>query len=614
MRTIRFSAKVSPGPGAVPGSPGVYLFRDGDGKILYVGKAKDLSKRVRSYFLPAHALSAKTALMMNKAKTFEYILTDTEKEALILEATLIKEHRPKYNICLRDDKAYPFLCIHTGHAFPRISIQRKRSGKGLYMGPYPSAGAVRETLRFVSAAFGLRTCTDTAMKRRGRPCLRFQINLCSGPCVGAISRQEYQRRVTEAEMFLRGRTGSLLRSLKVSMKKAADHLEFEKAAMLRDRIRAVENVLERQKVSSGVSGLWEVVAMAAEGDRAAVSVLGIRDGAVISQEVHVLDVPGEESHASVLSLFMRQHYLSAPIPELVLVSTEPDEQDLIARWLSEQAGRRVRIHRPRRGARFQLLSLGMNNAWHALRLHGDREDEWGPVEAALRDLVNWHGKGRLEHVECVDISTTQGRHPVGSLVAFRRGRPLKKAYRHYNIRGVTGIDDYAMIEEVVRRRLAGAREKGNLPDMMVMDGGAGQLNRAIGVVRELGLDEKVALASLAKESCEEGEKIYLPDRTEPLHLPRHDPVLLFMQRIRDEAHRFGITFHRKKRTRQGLQTGLVNVRGVGPARQRVLLRHFGSLARLKKASVEDLSRVKGVSSVLARAIYQHFHKEEPDGL
>ncbi len=611
MQPVRFSVEDSLDLGMIPSGPGVYMFRGPGEEVLYVGKAKNLARRLGSYFSSRNSRDAKTALMLSRAKTFEYILTDTEKEALILEAILIKEHHPKYNICLRDDKSYPFLCIHTGQAFPRISIQRRRSGHGIFMGPYPSARAVRETLRLVSAAFGLRTCTDTSMKRRSRPCLRFQIRLCSGPCIGAISEKEYQRRVGEAEMFLRGRAASLLNSLKAEMNQAADMLEFERAAMLRDRIKAVQNVLERQRVSTSASGLWDVFALAVEGENAAVSVLKVKDGAVVSQGVHDLALPEGETKASVLSLFIRQHYLVAPIPELVLVSFDLEDRDLITRWLTGLAGRTVRIHRPRRGAKFQLLSLGMENAWHTLRILGEKDKQWEAVEAVLKGMTGW--KGPLVHVECVDISTTQGQLPVGSLVAFRSGRPFKKGYRHYNIRQVTGVDDYAMVEEVIRRRLSRITDRDHIPHMLVIDGGLGQLNRAVAVVKELGLSGQVALASLAKEAHEEGEKIYLPDNSQPLHLPRHHPVLLFLQRIRDEAHRFGITFHRKKRTKQGLQTGLAAIRGVGPGRQRALLMHFGSLAQVRRASVEEIARIKGISPALARTIYTHLHRKDTDG-
>ncbi len=607
MKPVRFEIGPSPDLTLVPRAPGVYLFRGGGEEVLYVGKAKELRRRLASYISQGARLSGKTALMVAKARTFEYILTETEKEALILEAALIKEYRPRYNIRLRDDKAYPFLCIETGHRFPRLSVQRRRSTKGEYFGPYPSAKSVRETLRFISATFGLRTCKDTSMRDRSRACIRFQIKRCCAPCIGAVSQEEYMRRVEEAKLFLLGKTAPLLSKLKKEMAQAADALEFERAAMLRDRIKAVQNVLERQRIISGDRGLWDVMALARDQDRVVVSVIQVREGTVVAQKVYELTVPEEESNESILSFFLRHFYLSAPVPEIVLVSVKPKERDLIAQWLSDIAHRAVKIHRPQRGNKFQLLSMGLENARQALERLESGIDAWKATEAALKEVLGT--ESTLDRVECVDISTTQGEAPVGSLVCFMQGRPYKKGYRHYNIRNVMGMDDYGMMEEVIRRRLKGALGRGDLPNLLVVDGGPGQLGTARKVVEELGLSGRLVLASIAKEARDEGEKIYVPGGSGPLMLPRHHPALLFFQKIRDEAHRFGITFHRKKRTRKGLQTILTDISGVGPRRQQALLQHFGSLTQLKRASVEEIARVKGIPMSLAKTIYRHLHQQ-----
>lgn len=605
MKPVRFDVSPPPDLSLVPRHPGVYMFRDREGEILYVGKARDLRRRLSSYVSTGARPWGKAAVMLKRASTFEYILTDTEKEALILEAVLIKENAPRYNTRLRDDKAYPFLCIETDREFPRIGIKRRRSPGGDYFGPYPSAGSAREALRFVAATFGLRTCKDSSMRNRDRACIRYQMHRCSAPCTGAISKGDYMQRVEEARLFLMGRAGSLLSRLRQEMERAAGNLEFERAAGLRDRIRAVQNVLEGQEILYAGKGAWDVVALHRQGMRAVASVTRVREGTVIGQGTYRLDTQVEEADPAVMSIFLRHYYMSAPIPGKVLVSVEPEEGDLLAQWMSELAHRRVKIDVPRRGRKHRLLCMGIESARKVLENPDALDEAWEATRPLLREILG--RESDIRRVECVDISTIQGEASVGSIVCFLDGRPWKKGYRHYNVRTVSGVDDYGMMREVLRRRLASAGKGGGLPDLIVVDGGPGQLGVATRVVDEAGLSTRLSLASIAKDASGEGEKIYLPGRKRPLVFQRHHPVLLFFQRVRDEAHRFGITFHRKKRGKAGLRTVLAGIPGVGAKREQALLLHFGSLSRVRGASVEEIARVRGIPRTLAETIHRYLH-------
>ena len=600
MNPVRFEIADIDSLAIIPMEPGVYLFRDPTDTVLYVGKAKDLRKRLASYL--RSVVPPKTGLMLRRASSFEIIVTATEKEALILEAFLIKRHRPKYNVMLRDDKAYPFLRLDIERPFPRLKIVRRRARDGaLYFGPYPSAGAVRETLRSISSLFRLRTCTDRSMKTRDRACLLYQIGHCSGPCIGAVSREEYSEQVKQLRLFLEGRTGPLLKTLKLQIKEAAKSLEFERAAVLRDRICAIEKVIERQSMVADLEANWDIIGLVHGGGVSIVSVVRVRDGIVQGQEVHRLTRPVEETDQEVLSTFIRQFYQDRPMPREIIVPLEIEAHETIAEWLSETAGRRVSLRRPARGIRCRLLEMAATNARQAMLTIEKAYESWQEKANVIMEVLEL--KDLPKRVEGVDISNTGEELPIGSLVAFDQGRPHKERYRHYNIKGTAGINDYAAIREVMSRRIARGKETGDLPDLFVIDGGRGQLRQAVDVLESAGLSREIELVALAKEIRDEGEKIFRPKWSDHLTLPRNHPVLLFLEQVRDEAHRFGINFHRMRRDSKRIGSALSEIPGIGPRRQQALLKYFGSLTRVCRASVEELSRAPGISIGLARTIH-----------
>jgi len=593
----------------IPSAPGVYIFRDSASEVLYVGKARDLRKRLASYFRKGSGVPARTAMMLRHACTFECIVTPTEKEALILEATLIKKHRPRYNIVFRDDKAYPFLRISTSEAWPRLSIVRKRKrDKAHYFGPYPSSGALRDTVRLLTTTFGIRTCTTSAMKNRRRACLQLQIGKCSGPCVNALSQEEYRQRVQQVLDFFAGKSSGVLRQLRLEMNRAAENLEFEKAAHLRDQIRALEKVLEKQSVVSGLNASWDCVGMAWEADNASVAVLRVREGVVAGCEtrrISLNDEDGEYNPSEILQAFLMDFFQDTAPAREILLPEIPANSGLISKWLSELWSCSVRLSVPSRGDRRRLLKMAADNAARDLEQLKTSRRRWEELSELIARKL---GMSRPPcSMECVDISTTGGELSVGSLVAFKNGTAWKQGYRIYNIRDVQGMDDFAMIHQVVNRRMERAARRGDMPDLLLIDGGRGQLSKAVEAVMQAGLDREPCVISIAKERASEGEKIYFPNRDTPLMLRRNDPVLLFLQRMRDEAHRFGITAHRNRRDRVRSISGLSDIPGVGPARQQLLLETFGSMDRVKKASLKELESVKGIPPSVARRVFDFFH-------
>lgn len=609
MKPARFEISNTTSLATVPNVSGVYLFRDPKDTVLYVGKARDLRNRLASYLKSGSSLSPKTGLIMKLAGSFEIIVTANEKEALILEALLIKEHRPKYNVVLRDDKAYPFLKLDVNKPFPRLSVVRRRVKDGaLYFGPYPSAGAVREIMRSISCLFRLRTCSYRSMKTRARACLLHQIGRCSAPCVGAVSEKDYADQVRQVRLFLKGRTGPLLRNLRVQMEKASKALEFEKAAILRDRIYSIEKIVERQSIVADMHANWDVIGLARSGYDWTLSVLQVRDGVVQGHDVYNLSRIIEETDQEILSIFIRQFYQQSPLPKEIIIPHDIEDSDLISEWLFDLAGRKVALRRPARGLKCRLLEMAKTNAAQAMLSFERQHEEWREKASLLMDMLNL--KYAPEKVEGMDISTTGGELPVGSLVAFYRGRPNKKGYRHYNIKGVSGINDCAMMREMMLRRIVRGKERRDLPDLFLIDGGRGQLGHAVEAADSEGLLGEFDLVALAKQIGDEGEKIFRPGWSEPLILPRHHPVLLFLQRVRDEAHRFGINFHRKRRDARRLCSRLSEISGIGPKRQRALLKHFGSLSGVCMASSEEINKVPGISKDLARTIYEHLRSDQ----
>ncbi|MBW2080580.1 MAG: excinuclease ABC subunit UvrC [Deltaproteobacteria bacterium] len=609
VKPVRFEISNITNLATIPSVSGVYLFRDPKDTVLYIGKARDLRQRLASYLRSGSFVLPKTGLIMKLANSFEIIITANEKEALILEALLIKEHRPKYNVVLRDDKAYPFLKLDIKKPFPRLSVVRRRAKDGaLYFGPYPSARAVRETLRSISSLFRLRACSDRSMRTRVRACLLHQIGRCSAPCVRAISEKDYADQVRQVKLFLKGRTGPLLKILRSQMEEASEALEYEKAAILRDQIYAIKKVFEKQSIVAGMYANWDIIGLARSGDASTLAVLKVRDGVVQGQEVHHLSRIIEETDQEILSVFIRQFYQQSPVPKEIILPEDMEDSGLISEWLFDMVGRTVLLRRPARGLKCRLLEMAKTNAGQTMLSFERQHEAWRKKAGIMMDILNL--KYVPEKVEGVDISITGGELPVGSLVAFYRGQPNKKDYRHYNIRGVRGTDDYAMIREVMLRRIVRGKEKGNLPDLFLIDGGRGQLRQAFEVADSEGLLGEFDLVALAKEIKDEGEKIFRPGWSEPLILPRHHPVLLFLQQVRDEAHRFGINFHRKRRDAKRLRSRLSEISGVGPKRQQALLKYFGSLTRVRQASSEEINKVPGISKELARTIHEHLSLDQ----
>jgi excinuclease ABC subunit C len=585
--------------------PGVYRMYGGAGELLYVGKARNLRKRVGQYFLRASG-DARIESMVSQIRRIEVTVTHTEDEALILESTLIKEQNPRYNIIYRDDKSYPYIRF-TGHAFPRIGYYRgEKRGTDRYFGPFPSATSVRETVYTLQKLFRLRPCRDTFFAHRDRPCLQYQIKRCTAPCVGLISEADYARDVGNAVRLLEGRGDELARELGTEMERAAEALEFERAARLRDQISALKRVSESRAITGGARDL-DVLAVASHAARSCVVVMSVRDGMNLGHQSFFPRHPPHARPEELLESFLGQHYLGQPAPPEILLSHRPEEMDWLAQGLSARAARRVTLSQPQRGPKQRLLAMALSTAGQALSAH---LSEVASMDERLLELQQVLDLERPPaRMECFDISHTGGEKAVASCVVFNEAGPLKIAYRKFNIENITPGDDYAAIRQAVLRRFA--RIKGGevqAPDLLFIDGGQGQLGAALEALDELDF-HPVRVVAVAKGPTRKAgmEELILPERELPLKLAPDSPALHLIQRIRDEAHRFAITGHRGRRDKARLTSGLEAVEGLGPARRRALLKAFGGLAQLRRAAVDDLARVDGISRVLAERIYAHFH-------
>jgi len=582
-----------------PRGPGVYLMKDGAGAVLYVGKARDLKARIRAYFARTDA-RAMIPFLVSRIRDLEFILTGTEKEALILENNLIKEHRPHYNVYFRDDKSYYNIRIDPSEPFPRFQLVRRPKKDGArYFGPYPSGGAAKETLRFLQTILHLRSCRDRELKARRRPCLEFEIARCVAPCVGRIGPADYQRLVKDGIAFLEGREKALIGDLRSRMNEAAAELHFEEAAALRDRIAAIEETLERQRIVSMTGRNRDVFGLCREGDLTQIALLFVRSGRMIGQKTFPLIRLRAETGEILSSLLLRYYDGVADIPDEIAVPTALEDDKALAEWLAEKKGRGVNIISPKRGEILALVGIAGRNAENALknaRIAADRPEE------ALRLLAEKLKLGSVpRRIECFDISNIGGKYAVGSLVAFAAGIPAKQDYRRFRIRTVSDADDYAMMYEVLKRRY---EKRENLPDLIMVDGGKGQLGVALAVMKDLGI-EGLDVIGLAKErgvAEKEEDRVYLPGRKDPVYLTRWPAALCLLQRIRDEAHRFAVAYHRKVKKKEDLQSLLDRIPGIGPARRKALLVFFGDVRRVQAASVEDLQRVEGVGAETARRI------------
>jgi excinuclease ABC subunit C len=596
---------------SLPAKPGVYLMKDDAGKVIYVGKAIRLRDRVRSYFHAAGGQTRKVRRLVQHLTDFEFIVTGSELEALILECNLIKKYRPRYNVRLKDDKRYPYIKITLQEDFPRIYTVRRMENDGArYFGPYTSSKAVRQTMELLRKLFPYLTCKREITGQDKRPCLYYHIGRCAGPCIGAISPEEYRALIEQIILFLEGKQERIVSRLQRDMEEAAQALNFERAAALRDQIQALQQVIEKQKVMFAAGSDQDVIAFAREDGQACVQIFFIRAGKLIGREYFVLTGTQDVESPEIMTSFVKQFYdKAAYIPSKILLQHNIDEALVIEGWLRKKRGTKVTIRVPRRGKGRQLVQMVAENALETL---AQLQAEWAAEQArqvtALDELQTHLDLAQAPtRIECYDISNIQGKSATGSMVVFVKGVPRKSDYRRFRIKRVEGADDYAMLQEVLGRRfkrVAGEQQRGIdeegwgiLPDLLIVDGGKGQLNAALKVMAELGVDHIPAIG-LAKQR----EEVFVPGRSKPILLPHDSEALYLLQRVRDEAHRFAISYHRRLRQGKGLTSALDSVPGIGPKRRQALLRHFGSVEAIREASVEELVTVKGMSREVAERV------------
>jgi excinuclease ABC subunit C len=601
----------------LPTNPGVYLFKDKKGTILYVGKAGNIKHRVGSYFQRPAEKDAKTLAMLERVADIETMVTDTEKEAYILENNLIKEHHPRYNVKLRDDKNYPCLRLSIEEEFPTLRIVRRiKKDHSLYFGPYPSATSLRETLKLIRRLFPIRTCLDTKFSNRLRPCINYEMGRCPGPCCGEIDPIQYREIIHQVRLFLEGKNKDLVVRLKKRMEEESEQLHFEKAARIRDQIRHIEGVIEKQKIISRDFLNQDVIGFHHQDPKIILYPLFVRSGKLLGGKGFTFPssgLPDEE----VLSSFLRQYYREGKfIPDQILVPMAVPEQTLVEQWLTDLKGKKVRVINPLKGNKKDLLEMASENAEKFLLAEADIEKDREKLLETMKERL--HLRNIPRRIEAFDISNLQGGYAVGSMVSFKDGEPFKERYRHFKIKTIEGADDYGMMYEVLLRRYRRGMEENDLPDLVLLDGGRGQLNVAQEVFKELQIKE-VDTISLAKErtiekdsfsqSRKSEEKIFHPQYKEPLTLGRHSSLLHLLDRIRDEAHRFAITYHKKVRAKGTIRSALGEIPDIGSVRQKALIKYFGSIDKIKKATVEELAKAPKMSLKLAQRIYGFFHPE-----
>lgn len=606
---------------ALPRRPGVYLMKDARHEVIYVGKAKELRARVRSYFQEGGDDWRLISKRIGQVADVDAVVTDSEKEALLLENNFIKQFRPKYNVYFRDDKSFVSIKMDLAEPWPRpIVTRRLEAPKALYFGPYASAKAARKTLRVLQDVFPLRKCSIRECRERTRPCLYGEMGKCAAPCCSEVSKEQYQSLVDQVVMFLKGKGQDLLAELRREMAEAAEGLEYERAARIRDRIRAIETTLEGQRVASSMADVDRDIFGLCTLDRyVSVAVLFVRNGNI--QDVASYRFPADlDSEAAIFGSFLNQFYnANRFIPQEILVPVETEDAELLESWLGEKKRRRVRLVRPLRGPKRRLVELANGNARQAERAATtDEEKRRLEMESLQRILTLSELPG---NIECFDVSTLQGREAVGSMVVFRDGRPDKASYRHYRIRQVEGQDDTAMLREVLTRRYGKiapeGRGEGEPPELVLVDGGKGQLGVALAVLNELGIGS-CDVAALAKARSGGGrklkaERVFLPGNADPIEVPEDSYGFRLITRVRDEAHRFAVSYHRKLRRKAALQSPLLDIPGVGKEKARRLMAHFGGLNKVQEATVEELKAVKGISDALAEAIYAHYHGRGSEG-
>jgi len=590
----------------LPNKPGIYIFKDAKGEVIYVGKASNLRNRVKSYFKQTPNLPEKTEQLTARADKIDFVVTESEIAALILECQLIKKYRPHFNVLLKDDKSFPYIKVDVKNEWPTISITRRRYNDGArYIGRIPSAWSARQTYDLLRKIFPLRSCNKVITGKEIRPCLKFHIGRCLGPCIGAISREEYGELVRRTVDLLEGREEQVIRELKAGMKKASENTEFEKAANIRDQINSIQAVIASNKITFNIRGEQDVIALAQDRDIACIRIFSVKDSRLIGDEHYIIEKSSDESDAQLLESFIKLYYSSIDhIPGLILIQSPINEAGLLSEWLASSKGSRVEIRVPHKGTGLRLMEMVAENARQQLEIYKSKKmarPEYLNVLANLKDAL--HIPEVPHRIEAYDISNIQGTIAVGSMVVFENGVPKPSLYRRFKIKLVDHTDDYAMMCEVLHRRFKGyvdAAEKwSTLPDLVLIDGGKGHLNAARSALKELAVDN-IPIISIAKEN----EDIFQPGRQGPVPFDKSSEELHLLQRVRDEAHRFAITYHRQLRSKKSRESQLDSVAGIGPARKKALIKKFGSVRNIKGSTIEDLVTVNGINEALARTILE----------
>ena len=596
----------------LPDKPGVYIMHDKIGTIIYVGKAVSLKNRVRQYFRPSTNHSAKIKRMVSKIDYFEYIITDSELEALVLECNLIKEHSPKYNTMLKDDKTYPFIKITTGEHFPRVLFSRKIvHGTGKYYGPYTSAGAVKDTIELLCKLYRIRTCNRKLPADQGkeRPCLNYHIGQCSAPCQGYINEEDYRKSIESVMEFLDGDYSHILKSLTQQMQQASENMEFEEAAKYRDLIASVKQVAQKQKITMDDVTDRDVIAVACDGQDAVVQVFFVRSGKLLGRDHFHMSVAEGDTRGEILSQFIKQYYGGTPyIPNVVMIQEEIEDSDVISQWLSGIKKRKVNIITPKKGDKEKLVELAYRNAQMVLIQDGEKiKREQQRTVGAMEEIAGWIHLSGVRRVEAYDISNTSGVESVGSMVVFQDGKPARNDYRKFKIKTVKGPDDYKSMKEVLTRRFKRALESSAgfdiYPDLIMMDGGKGQVNIALEVLEELGLS--IPVCGMVKDDNHNTRGLYYNNVEIPVD--KRSEGFKLITRIQDEAHRFAIEYHRSLRSKAQVSSVLDGIDGVGPARRKALMKHFMEIEKIRHASVEELMEATGINRGVAENIYNYFH-------
>ena len=607
----------------LPGKPGVYLMHDEKDAIIYVGKAISLKNRVRQYFQSSRNKGAKIEQMVTHISRFEYIVTDSELEALVLECNLIKEHRPKYNTMLMDDKTYPFIKVTVNEPFPRVMMARRmKKDKAKYFGPYTSAGAVKDTIELIRKLYHIRSCNRSLPKDIGkeRPCLNYHIHQCYAPCQGYISREEYRKSIDEVVRFLNGNYDPILKELEEKMLDASENLEFEKAIEYRELLASVQKIAQKQKITDTAGDDRDIIAMASEGEDAVVQVFFIRGGRLIGRDHFYLKIAENDTKSEILSSFIKQFYAGTPyIPAELMLPEEIEDQEIIEEWLTTRREHKVRLRIPKKGTKEKLVELAQKNAQMVLKNDKERlKREEGRTIGAVKELEKILGLTGIIRMEAYDISNTNGFDSVGSMVVYEHGKPKRNDYRKFKIKSVQGPDDYASMNEVLTRRFEhGLRERQDesetggfqaFPDLIMMDGGRGQVNIALGVLEKLDLN--IPVCGMVKDDRHRTRGLYYNNVEIPID--RDSEGFKLITRVQDEAHRFAIEYHRSLRSKDQVHSILDDIDGIGPARRKALMRHFLSLEAIREASEEELAAVPSMTALSAGKVYAFFHEKKKE--